>query len=969
MKNKYLALVDGMFNPFRNKHMLLHSELPIYDLKIGRQQFATLQQVADQAMRHGWMSDDLKTWVKAKFIHDGETYSVRVRLRGDLNRNWKGPKKSYRIKFGTEVVTHEGEPLRVDKYFRGKRQINLILPHNKFYALGPFINDVMREKGLVVPDDRFVVLRINGVIHGLYYEVEHFDEPLLAGNARPETVVFDHDSRATRKERYSALGMASVGDAGLDMGSLRRHVETLDDLGLRAMQVLVDHSLDPSPESFRRVRAVMDWEKYLNFRAMATICNSNHARFGTDDLKLYYDSSRGLLEPIPWDVYLSEIPHEPGTVDFYNSDGPDAIQRSMLMDPQLRLWRNEILWELVADSGDSLLAMYDRIHDSIRTLVWTDVLSTPVQAYKMDEVRNTLAHNIRRIARLLEYSSGNLNYRLESDTLATIEFATLNFSGLRLHQMTIADSTVFRGNYRLHEDSNDNGVFDASDLLIAESKDALSEVAFTLDVEVLPEVEYGSDRIRGRYWEFFEPHAGRRRFFLLGRLAPAVRHPLFWSAPHIAVATTNAVTGELVATQRLDAGVPVPGECIGVRAWDGSDTFDLDAIDRSLADFLDAHPQFQSSVEHKGSVELTGVVLLTETVIVPRSVPLIIRPGADVSLASGASVLCYGGLTSVGTPDRRIRVHGATGAPPWGTFAAVRPERTVRIHYTDFSDGGQAQVNGILFTGGFAVHGGDLELLHCRFTGMQSEDAINIKNGHVLMTHTLVEDSASDGIDIDAGTGEVRDSRFADNAGDGIDISYSVVTLSGNHLEGIGDKGISVGERSQLTVLNNLIQECSIGISCKDLSAANVAFSTFVGNKLAIEAKRKKPMFGGGSGEFVNCVFAENDTLLREDWFSRGQIALDHSLVDAELDDEVAALRFMAPESGDYRLSPASLTTVPFEVIETTWPSLDPYPTLPGIFAPIGPHDGLVQRAEELEPTLTRAPMPSADPNSILLKE
>ena len=162
------------------------------------------------------------------------------------------------------------------------------------------------------------------------------------------------------------------------------------------------------------------------------------------------------------------------------------------------------------------------------------------------------------------------------------------------------------------------------------------------------------------------------------------------------------------------------------------------------------------------------------------------------------------------------------------------------------------------------------------------------------MSNCLVEGTASDALDIDVGTGEVRGSRFVDIAGDGIDISYSQVTLRDNELENVRDKGVSVGEKSQPRVENNFFRDCRIAISCKDLSFATVRGCTFVGNQLAIEAKRKKPMFGGGAGEFVNCVFAANDTLLREDIFSKGRIKIDHSEMDAKVSD--ADLVRVAPE-------------------------------------------------------------------------
>ena len=895
-KNKYVALVDGMLNPFRNRHILLNSGLPIYDIKIKSQAWNALLFAAEEAKTNGWMNEELKTWVPATFIHDGEVHKVEVRLRGDLSRHWSGPKKSYRIKFSDTMLDERGQ--KVERYFHGKRQINLVIPQDKLYALGPFVNDVLRSKGLVTPEDRFVILRVNGVIHGLYYEAEHFDKPLLAGNERPETTVFGLNTRARLFESFTELGSSGVTDANFDVGSLRRQVDPVDDLGLRAMQVLIDHARNPTPENFARVRAVLDWDKYLYYRCMTTLCNTNEMRFGSDNLKLYYDSSRGLLEPVPWDILMVKMPNQPGTFDFYDSKGTDPIDDAVLRDPELRLRRNQILWELVGDGGDSLLARYDRIAESIRLVVWADVLTTPIQAYKMDLIRQTLAHNIRRVHHVLAQGSGNLTYRLDGDELATLEFSALTASGVHLQEITLADSAAFSGSYRLYADHDDDGKLGDADPLVGESDAEDASISFILDESVLPEMKHGSDFIHARHWEYYEPMAGRRRYFLVGKLTRERRDPLLWTAPTIQVSAVNAVSEELIPSATLDQVTPVADNTIGISCYDASDPYDLEAISISLAEFLQQHPQFQASTSSPGAAELGGSVALAGTVIVPKSVPLHIAAGTDLTLEAGAAVLAYGGINCIGIAEQPIRIHGRDGAA-WGTFAAVRPAQRVRIQWTEFSDGGQKQANGMLFTGGLAVHEGDLELENCRFTRMQSEDAVNIKYGDIRMSHCVIEKSASDALDIDVGTGEVHDNRFSEIRGDGIDVSFSRVTLRDNELCSIRDKGISVGEKSQPVLTNNFFRDCQIAVSCKDLAFAKVTHCTFVRNRLAIEAKRKKATFGGGAGEFVECVFAANDTLLREDIFSKGRILIKDSDMNAKADDHDLVGRVPTLESND----------------------------------------------------------------------
>ncbi|MFQ5649796.1 MAG: right-handed parallel beta-helix repeat-containing protein [bacterium] len=921
--NKYLSLLDGFFNPFRNKHLLLKSGLPIYDLKIKHQRYAIIEDVIKKAKKQGWMSDDLKVWANAQFIHDGEMYNVKVRVRGDLPRHWSGPKRSYRIKFGKrKIIGVDGQVREEPIYFNRTRQINLIVPIDREFILAKFINELMQERGVLVPRDDFVILRINGVIQGLYYQVEHFDKPLMAFRRRPETTVFAQNDRAKHFEQYTKYGTPATSDANFEMGTLRRLIDRNGELGMQAMKVLFEFVQDPRPEKFRRARAVLDWEKYLTFRVITTLCNTNHVRFGTDNLRLYYDPSRGLLEPIPWDAHLLRMPKEPGTIDFWNNKGPDALQRATLLDPELRLQRNRILWSFIGDGGDSLMAKYTKLHDKIRPFAWADVLTTPIQGHKMDQHKKNFDYNVRRAFKVLNNSNCNFTYRLEAPDRAALEMNLLNFSGVEWQSVQLRDSLLFVGRYDLYEDQNDNGQLDAEDPLVAtQNADHDWSIRFEIGKRVFPHLEYRGDFIAGRYWEFFDTKTKRARYFLVGKLAPENRHPIVWSPPEIAVAAKNLVTDYQIPSAFISQQQPLPDNMTGITAYDDSDPFDLDAQFYTREAFLAKHPPFVASKESEG-VELRGAIEISESVIIPKGVPLLIRPGADITLKPGANILIYSGLTCIGTPQDRIRIHGDESGFPFGSVAVVRPQAKVVVRYTDFSDGGQAQINGILFTGGFAVHEGDLELEHCTFDKMQSEDGLNLKNGHIVMRHCRFTANDSDAVDIDFGTGIVENCEFRNIHGDGLDISGSTLQVSSCVFENVVDKGFSVGENSSPTIINSLFKGCDIGISAKDLSFVRAANCTFVENRLAIEAKRKKPMFGGGSGEVVNCVFSGNQELLTEDYFSKGRMIIKSSLSDVTTDWEAsrtAKIQFLAPEQNNYVLHSQSMPSDGFAMTYPEW--------------------------------------------------
>ncbi len=205
------------------------------------------------------------------------------------------------------------------------------------------------------------------------------------------------------------------------------------------------------------------------------------------------------------------------------------------------------------------------------------------------------------------------------------------------------------------------------------------------------------------------------------------------------------------------------------------------------------------------------------------------------------------------------------------------------------------------------------------------------------MNDCLFDGNASDAVDIDFGTGIIQDSQFINSVNDGLDISGSRILAMNNRYENNGDKGFSIGEESYPTIINGLFRGNEIGLSTKDLSHTQLAFSTFLDNKIAIEAKRKKPFFGGGSGEFVNSVFVGNQVLWEDDYFSSGQIEFRHSVTDDSLacpTCQDGSIQFHSPDMGDFRLASNN-----FEVETLAWEELSGLnmsAQSPGIYSDFG---------------------------------
>ncbi len=130
---------------------------------------------------------------------------------------------------------------------------------------------------------------------------------------------------------------------------------------------------------------------------------------------------------------------------------------------------------------------------------------------------------------------------------------------------------------------------------------------------------------------------------------------------------------------------------------------------------------------------------------------------------------------------------------------------------------------------------------------MRSEDALNVMRAEFEMRQTVFSNSQSDAFDGDFTTGLIQQCAFLRSANDAVDLSGSRVEIRGLRIDGVGDKGLSAGESTELIAEDIEIRNAEIGYASKDLSTIQVTDTRIFSTRVAFTAFRKKPQFGGGS--------------------------------------------------------------------------------------------------------------------------
>lgn len=157
------------------------------------------------------------------------------------------------------------------------------------------------------------------------------------------------------------------------------------------------------------------------------------------------------------------------------------------------------------------------------------------------------------------------------------------------------------------------------------------------------------------------------------------------------------------------------------------------------------------------------------------------------------------------------------------------------VDYKDYPGSGNINV--------FKFHKGVVEMEHCRI-------------------HCPDSNYKVDGIDADyLVKGVFRGNRLYGGVcpgADAIDVGRGShdILIEDNIITDFVDKGISVGEKAEVTVNNNIISGCTMGIGVKDGARARVSRSTFYGNDYAIECYEKVAGKGGGYAVLEHCTIA-----------------------------------------------------------------------------------------------------------------
>jgi hypothetical protein len=764
-----------------------------------------------------------KVWQPASLLYDdGSIDRIKVKNRGDNARNYLFKKKSWRIK------------TRKKRLYNGSRVYTYIAPRTDAMIEPVFAFLIADYLGVLVPDPRLVELFINDESHGIVLETPHMNEGYLRKHGFMPVNLYKLDRDLDNILNDTGLGMQNANHweklarnnryHGDDKQLLERYLnnynKSLHDAGYL--------------EELRKTAPYDIWRRYSVYDILTNNFHSGYA-----NVRMIADDQSGHLVPIAWDPNLKAKlfgdfdSTEPGADSRPQAAGglggspTDALTRRILGTCKMSIVC------LYMRNSDYRLQVLQLLHqylfeDPVITKAnrHIDTLREPFEvSLQRDIGRTDLEPDLLRSIELAFDTSSTMkafddiqiglrNYETAlKRTLAAPPVAVWNSRGNRLSiyvdgpiPLTDVHISTAQIPTSVVYDANANGSVDATDIAVPfeATSDGITLAAAWLSNGLIQK-------------------PGDMQFIDLAKpVEPAyinTRHDVLFSRPLEirAVSGANALTktrAELPRQHVVRAVLP--------------DKRNVPVTP------LKREPQV-----------LQGTIHIAENTVFNADV--LIRPGTKFLIREGVSMVFRGRLETGDEPDNPV-IFTSHGSRPFGTVA-VQGDASAGsiIQNVRLSNGSGGIVDGVSYLAALSINDtSDVTLRNVAIEdNKEQDDMLHIVYGRrIVLKDLTLRNARSDALDIDISDVDITNLRVLHAGNDCVDLMQARVTIRRSFLSSCGDKGLSVGERSQLILLNSEVKNSLIGLEAKDGSYAAVVHADFIANKTQFSLFNKNWRYG-----------------------------------------------------------------------------------------------------------------------------
>jgi hypothetical protein len=671
-----------------------------------------------------------------------------------------------------------------DDHVLGMRRFSLQHPRTRGYQAEFLFFDALKREGVLVPRYSLAQVTINGRSIGLMAVEEHFSKELLESQARRESVIIRFEEDLVWSSQDGVVwGFDGAFDnfANATISAFRA-TKVEQSERLSADADVAIGLLRAFVEGELPASAVFDPGTMGRFLAVAEVWGTVHA-VRWHNLRFYYDPVTARLEPIGFDADAPQIipPDE-------RLSESEPFVAAVLEDREIRSLYDEAVLRIAREFGDAKrLQELEDLESDVLAILYREF--PLVQRFTIEKVIERSAALTRRAdaapARAPSYGALIRAYVIRGEGGPYLELMNAVPEAVEIREVRFVESVG------------------------GEERESAPIDGFPRQLEGTPR---GGRPSPVRVPLDAQASAGSQRLEVVAVLA---------GEDDVYVATAEPYREPM-------KGSPIP-----------SSTLEQALARHPFLRVGDARDRLRVEA---GSWEVDGSLVL------PRGTSLVVRAGTTLRFHAGAALIARGAVQLEGSEEAPVILEPTSGDGWKGVFVQDARARSTWSHAIVRGTTGVG-FGAWRLTGGVTFYRSEVHLDRCVFDGSMTEDALNIVRSPFEMSGVVLRDTISDGLDVDFSDGIIRGGSFERigraGGGDAIDVSGSAVHVAGTEIRGVADKGLSVGEGSDVISENLVIRDTGTGAASKDGSHLRISDSSIQETRTAaLMAYAKKPEYG-----------------------------------------------------------------------------------------------------------------------------
>tara|TARA_Y100000589_G_scaffold296731_1_gene304053 strand:- start:1774 stop:4443 length:2670 start_codon:yes stop_codon:yes gene_type:complete len=230
-------------------------------------------------------------------------------------------------------------------------------------------------------------------------------------------------------------------------------------------------------------------------------------------------------------------------------------------------------------------------------------------------------------------------------------------------------------------------------------------------------------------------------------------------------------------------------------------------------------------------------------IILPKGYSLLANEGTELEFINKSYINVSGKITFIGTKKNPIKLKSKDQS---GSIIIRNAKEVSTFKNVIFSNLKLEDFPYLGLTGNITFYNSPVEISDSAFINLYGEDSLNVIGSTLILENSYFSGSFSDALDLDFVKAKIENVYFENVGNDAIDISGSEVKAKNIFISGAQDKGISVGEKSNLFLSGIKISSSNIAFASKDLSLMILEKVDLKNNDLCFTAYKKKDEYGPG---------------------------------------------------------------------------------------------------------------------------